>query len=157
MFPKSRFELAEGHEAPHESLNVLDNLDWTHIGDGQDLARVCFDVALSDDVPQELPLGDSESVFFWVQLNIEPREVVERLLQVIDEATAFLGFNQDVVDVNLKVGPYLLFEAKLHTPLICSPRVLQSEQHFHIAKIAERSDERGGRLVGVGEGYLVIT
>jgi hypothetical protein len=35
-------------------------------------------------------------------------------------------------------------------------RVLQSKPHFHIAKIAERSDERGGRLVWLSEGYLVI-
>jgi hypothetical protein len=51
----------------------------------------------------------------------------------------------------------LLFEAKLHAPLICSPRVLQSERQFYIAKIVERSDERGGRLVCPSEGYLVIT
>jgi hypothetical protein len=44
-------ESAEGYEAPHESLNIFNVLDWTHLGDGRDLVRVCFDVMLGDDVP----------------------------------------------------------------------------------------------------------
>jgi hypothetical protein len=68
-----------------------------------------------------------------------------------------LRFSHDVVDIDLEVAPYLLFEAKLHTPLVCCPHILQSEWHFHIAKTTERSDKRGGGLVCLGEGYLVIT
>jgi hypothetical protein len=37
------------------------------------------------------------------------------------------------------------------------PYVLQSKWHFYIAKIAEGGDEHGGRLVCLGEGYLVVT
>jgi hypothetical protein len=51
----------------------------------------------------------------------------------------------------------LPFEAELHTPLVCSPRILQSERHFHGAITAVRGDERDGGLVCLGEGYLVIT
>jgi hypothetical protein len=65
-----------------------------------------------------------------------------------------LRLYHNVIDIDLEVLP---FEAELHTPLVCSPHVLQSEQHFHIAKIAQRSDECGGRLVYLGEVYLVIT
>jgi hypothetical protein len=54
-------------------------------------------------------------------------EVVEGFLKVRDEAVALSGFYHDVIDVNLKVMPYFLFEGKLHTSLICSPRVLQSK------------------------------
>jgi hypothetical protein len=70
-----------------------------------------------------------------------------------------LGFYHDVIDVNLKVTPYLLFEAKMHALLICTPpsHVLQFIRHFYVAKAAERSDERGGGLVHLGEGYLVKT
>jgi hypothetical protein len=69
-------------------LNALDVLDWTHLGDGQDLVGVCFDAAFGNDVPQELPLGDSECSFFWVQLNIKSSEIVEGFFQIRDEATA---------------------------------------------------------------------
>jgi hypothetical protein len=40
-----------GCEAPHKSLNVFNIPDWTHLGDGQDLVGVHFDVAHGDDVP----------------------------------------------------------------------------------------------------------
>jgi hypothetical protein len=53
--------------------------------------------------------------------------------------------------------PYLLFNAKLHTPLVCSLHVLKSGRHFYVAKIAEGSVERGNGLVHLGNGYLVIT
>jgi hypothetical protein len=52
--------MAKGYEAPHESLNVLNVPDLSHISDGRDLIIVRFDVALGDDVPRELVLGDSE-------------------------------------------------------------------------------------------------
>jgi hypothetical protein len=52
--------------------------------------------------------------------------------------------------------PYLLFEVKLHIPLICSPRVFQSGRQFYVAKTIEMSDECGGGLVHLDGGYLVI-
>jgi hypothetical protein len=62
-----------------------------------------------------------------LQLNVEPSKVVEGFFQVQDEAATLLGFYHDDIDINLEVAPYLLFEVKLHAPLICSPRVLQSK------------------------------
>jgi hypothetical protein len=53
--------------------------------------------------------------------------------------------------------PYFPIQATLHTPLVCSPHVLQSEWHLHIAKATERSAKRDGRLVCFGKEYLVIT
>jgi hypothetical protein len=58
-------------------LNILNVPDLTHLGDGQNLVGVCFNAALGDDVPQELCPGDPEGAFLWVQLNVEPSEVVE--------------------------------------------------------------------------------
>jgi hypothetical protein len=49
--------MAEGCEAPNESLNVLNVPDLTHVSDGRDLVSGCFDFVLSDDVSQELALG----------------------------------------------------------------------------------------------------
>jgi hypothetical protein len=67
----------EGCEAPHESLNILNVPNWTHVGDGQDPLMVRFDATLGDDVSQELAPGDSKGAFLWVQLNVEPSEVIE--------------------------------------------------------------------------------
>jgi hypothetical protein len=135
----------------------LSILDRTHLGDGRDFVRACFNAVFDNDVPQELPLGDTEGAFFRVQLNVESPKVVEGFFQIKDETAPLSGFYHDVIEVDLEVTPYLLFEAKLHTPLICSPHVLQSEQHFYVAKIVERSDERGDGLVHFIEGYLVIS
>jgi hypothetical protein len=63
VFPQSGHEAAEGREASHELLNVLDVSDLTYFSDGRNLVGVRFDTALGDDVPQELAPGDSESVF----------------------------------------------------------------------------------------------
>jgi hypothetical protein len=73
-------------------LYILDVLDWTYLDDSQDFFRVCFDATFGDDVPQELPLVDSEGAFFQVQLNIESPEIVEGFFQIRDEAATLSGF-----------------------------------------------------------------
>jgi hypothetical protein len=70
-------EAHEGREASHVLLNILDIPDLAYFGDGRDLVRVRFDAVLGDDVTQELSPGDPEGAFFWVQLNVEPPEVVD--------------------------------------------------------------------------------
>jgi hypothetical protein len=67
-------------------LNVFDILDRIHLSYGRDFVLVYFGTAFSDDVPQVLPLGDSEGAFFWVPLDVEPLEVVEVFFQIKDEA-----------------------------------------------------------------------
>jgi hypothetical protein len=124
VLPKPGHEVAEGREVPHEPLNVLDVPNLIHFGDGRNLIRVCFDASLDDDVPQELALGDSEGAFFWVQLDAESLEVVEGFLQVGNEVAALSRLRDDVIDVDVQVAPYLLFEAELHTPLVRSPYIL---------------------------------
>jgi hypothetical protein len=68
-----------------------------------------------------------------------------------------LRFYDDVIDVDCQVVPYLAFEVEPHTPLVCSPYILQSARHFHVAKTTEGGDECGGSLVCLSEGYLVVT
>jgi hypothetical protein len=119
--------VGEGHESSHEPLNVLAIPDLAYFSDGRNLIGVHFVVALGDDVPQELTSRDSEGVFLQVQLNVELPEVVEGFFQVNNEVAALSRFSDDVIDIDLYVVPYLPFEAKLHTPLVCSPCILQSE------------------------------
>jgi hypothetical protein len=138
VFPQSGHEAAEGREASHELLNVLDVSDLTYFSDGRNLVGVRFDTALGDDVPQELAPGDSESVFLWVQLNVELPEVVEGFLQVSDEVVALSRFHDDIVDIDLQVAPYLSLEVELHIPLVCGPCVLQSKRHFSHSRNSQR-------------------
>jgi hypothetical protein len=72
-----------------------------------------------------------------VQLDVELPKVVEGLFEVGDEAIAPLRFDDDIVNVDFAVVPYLPLEAELHTSLISGPHILQSEQHFHVAEIVE--------------------
>jgi hypothetical protein len=72
VFPKPGHKVAEGQEASHEPLNILDIPDLAYFRDGQNLVGVRFNAVLVDDVPQELPPGDSESALLWVPLNVEP-------------------------------------------------------------------------------------
>jgi hypothetical protein len=66
MFPQLGHEMAEGCEASHKPLDVLDIPDLAYFRDGRDLVEVCFDVVLSDDVLQEFALGDPKGALFWV-------------------------------------------------------------------------------------------
>jgi hypothetical protein len=63
MFPQSGYEMAEVCEAPHESLNVLNVSDMSHVGNRRDLIKVRFDSTLSDDVHMELVPRDFEGAF----------------------------------------------------------------------------------------------
>jgi hypothetical protein len=115
-----------------------------------------LNAAFGNDIAQEVPPKVSKSAFFWVQLDVESSKVIEGFFQIGDETTALSRLYHDVVDVDLEVMPYLLFEAKMHKPLICSPHIFQSEWHFYVAKAAKRSDECSGGLVHLGKGYLMI-
>jgi hypothetical protein len=86
VFPQPGHEAAEGCEAHHEMLNIFNVPNLVHFSDVQNLVRVCYDVMLGDDVPQELAPGHSGGDFLPVQLNAEPSEVVEGLFQVKNQA-----------------------------------------------------------------------
>jgi hypothetical protein len=81
--------------------------------------------------------GDPEGAFFCVQLNVEPPEVVEGFFQVGDEAIAPLRFDDDVINIDFEVVPYLPLEAELHRPLISAPCILYPERHLHVVEIVE--------------------
>jgi hypothetical protein len=68
-----------------------------------------------------------------------------------------LRFDDDIVNIDFQVAPYLPLEAELNTPLISGPCILQSEWHFHVAETTEWGDEHGGGLVLFRVGYLVVT
>jgi hypothetical protein len=46
--------MAEGREASHKSLDILDIPDLAYFRDVRDLFRVCFDAARGDDYTRSL-------------------------------------------------------------------------------------------------------
>jgi hypothetical protein len=51
VFPQPGHKTAEGREAPHEPLDVLDIPDLVYFSNGRDLVGLHLDAALGDDVP----------------------------------------------------------------------------------------------------------
>jgi hypothetical protein len=120
-FPQLRHEVVEGCEASHESLDVLDIPDLPYLGDGRDLVRVSFDVALGDNVPQEHAPGDPKRALLWVQPDVKVPEAIKGFLKVGDETVALSGLHDDVIDIDFQVAPYLPFEIELHALLVGGP------------------------------------
>jgi hypothetical protein len=52
--------------------------------------------------------------------------------------------------------PDVIPENMLHTSLVCSARISETEQHRHIAIHPDRRDERSRELVGLLHFYLVV-
>jgi hypothetical protein len=69
--------LATSGDAPHEPLDILAIPDLAYFGDSRDFVRVCFNVALGDDVPQEFASRDPDGAFFQFQPNVKASEVCE--------------------------------------------------------------------------------
>jgi hypothetical protein len=105
-------------------LDVLGVPDLAYFRDGQDLVRVCFDVGLGDDVPQEFSLGDPKGALFLVQLDVEVPKVSEGFFQVSDEIATLVCLYNDVVNIDLQVAPDFYFKTELHTPLVGGPCIL---------------------------------
>jgi hypothetical protein len=67
--------MAEGCEASHEPLDILDIPDLVYFNDGRDHVRVHLNAALGDDVSQELALRVPKGALFQVQIDAEAPEV----------------------------------------------------------------------------------
>jgi hypothetical protein len=124
VFPQSGHEMAEGREASHKSLDILDIPDLAYFRDSRDLIGVCFNAALADDVPQEFAPGDLKGALFQVQLDVEVPEVSKSFFQVGIETATLSGLYNDVINIDLQVAPDLSFEIELHTPLLGGPHIL---------------------------------
>jgi hypothetical protein len=51
VFSKSGHESAEGYEASHKPLDVLDSPDLAHFSDGRYLVGIGLDAMIGDDIP----------------------------------------------------------------------------------------------------------
>ena len=69
-----------------------------------------------------------------VELNDVCSKFCEGLLKVGYELVSLFGLDHDVVRVGLNGSPDEAFETLKHTPLVCSPCILQTKQHCDVAE-----------------------
>jgi hypothetical protein len=98
--------------------------DAEAVDEGLILCHIVCCAEMQSNHIKELAPGDFEGAILWIQLNVEPPEVVEGFLYVGDDVAALSILYHDVIDMDIEIAPNFLFEAKLHTPLVCSPCVL---------------------------------
>jgi hypothetical protein len=67
-----------------------------------------------------------------------------------------LGLDYNVIYVSLNGLPDEVTKNGEHTPLVCSPRVLEPERHGDIAVRPKRGDERGHGLVRLFHHNLMV-
>jgi hypothetical protein len=76
--------------------------------------------------------------------------------EVANQAVRLPGFHDYIVYVCLNGPPDVIPENVLHTSLVCSTRISETERHCHVAIHPERRDERSRELVGLLHFYLVV-
>jgi hypothetical protein len=74
---------------------------------------------------------------------------------VANQVIRLPGFHDYIVYVCLNGPADVIPENVLHTLLVCSARISETERHCHVAIHPERRDERSRELVGL-HFYLVV-
>jgi hypothetical protein len=82
--------------------------------------------------------------------------VAECDVEVANQVVCLPGFHDYIVYVCLNSSPDVIPENVLHTSLVCSARVSETERHCHVAIHPERHDERSRELVRPLHFYLVV-
>jgi hypothetical protein len=77
-------------------------------------------------------------------------------MEVSNQVDHLPGFHDYIVYVCLNGSPDVISENVLHTSLVCSTRVSETERHCYVAVHPERRDERSSELVGLLHLYLVV-
>ena len=98
--------------------------------DGLDFVGVCLDPPVGDQETQQLAGWDPEHGLVGVELEVDPTEVVEGLVQVLEEGVLLPGLDHDVVDVRFNIAAQLRPKACLHHPLEGGSGVPEAERHL---------------------------
>src|SRR5688572_19737666 len=125
--------MAQSRKASHDSLYAFQVLDGAHVGDGRDFLRVGLDAPLGDDEPQEHASGDSEDTLLGIELYAFRLETPECRFMVGEEVGGFSRLDYDVIEVSLDRSTNVLPEHVVHAPLVCHPRIPQTEWHSNVA------------------------
>jgi hypothetical protein len=113
---------------------------------------------VTDDVTQQYTRQDSKDTLLRIKLRLVRVKSHENPLEIIDQGMGLSGFYNHIINVGFdKVILYLILETVLDGTLVCGPRILEPERHYHVAVGAERHDKRCLDLVVFVESDLVIT
>jgi hypothetical protein len=74
----------------------------------------------------------------------------------VNQVVRLPGLHDYIVYVCLNGPPDVIPENVLHTSLVCSARISETERHCYVAIHPERRDERSRELVGLLHFYLVV-
>jgi hypothetical protein len=77
-------------------------------------------------------------------------------VKVVNQVIRLPGFHDYIVYICLNGSPDVISENVLHTSLVGSARISETERHCHIAIHPERRDEQSRELVGLLHFYLVV-
>ena len=111
---------------------------------------------LGDDETKQHAPRDPKNTLLRIELDVVRSEFCKGLFKIGDEMVGLFGFDHDVVNVGLNGPPDEVPEAPKHTVLVCSPSVLQTEQHYDIAERSKGGDERCHELVGLFHRNLMV-
>jgi hypothetical protein len=115
-------------------------MNWSHALEGGNLLGVGLNASLGDDVSQQLASWHAEDTFFGVQLHPISPLAAKRDAEVVNQVVRLPGFHVYIVYVCLDGSPDVIPENVLHTSLVCSARISETERHCHVAIHPERRD-----------------
>jgi hypothetical protein len=102
-----------------------------------------------------MPRGTPKTHFSG--FNFTPdSQAVECHAQVIKQVICHPSLHDYIIYVSLNGSLDVISENVLHTSLVCSARVSETERHRYVAVHPERRDERSRELVGLLHFYLVV-
>ena len=142
-FSQPADETAQCCESSGELLHTFDVGWFLHLSDCLDFFGVCFDSPGRDHVSEKFSGWDAEHTLFWVELDSLLVEGCECLAEVVEQCVCTVGFDDDVVDVDMDVPAYLVSQSCLHHPLVCGSCIFESKGHCPVAEYAVGGDERG--------------
>jgi hypothetical protein len=134
-------KMAQGGEAPQHLLDPLKVSNRAHPLEGRDLLGVGLDPPLGDDVPQQHASRHFEDALLRVQLYPVGSQAIECHAQVVNQVVRLPGLYDYIIYVSLNGSPDVIPENVLHTSLVCSAHVLETEHHHYVAIHPEGSDE----------------
>jgi hypothetical protein len=91
--------------------------------DCADLLGICLNSSLRNHKPQELPVGDTESALYRIELHLVTPQRLEGLPQICYMAGGSDALDKHIVDINFYVLPDLISEHLVHQPLVRGPNI----------------------------------
>jgi hypothetical protein len=91
-----------------------------------------------------------------MRLHVVSAQAAKFDLDVVDQLTPLLGFDDNIVYICLDRRPYVFSENMEHAPLVRRPNISKYEGHGHVTIHTKEGDERSRELVRLLHFYLMV-